>query len=461
MRRSYKVKFINDCDSVLNNEINSEIMKFDRNSFFNNIEELPVLQNKVEMNSKTDLVIIGTGMVGITLAARAWHLGFKGDRITLIDGNEYFAENFFRRTKNSEQKIMRSSFIHHVAPNEDINLADFTRLKHNELTNIEKEQLTLARMGERSLPSLDIFLEHVKHVVINHNLHKRAFKFSADSIEQNTTGKWIISDSEGQKIESKYVVLAMGQSPKENMYKEHSINAHVDNFKNYLNEKVKTVNIIGGGNTSAHIVKSCLDRNLKVNWIIRNEENYACTDIPHKYWRDEGYLKFSQMTLDKRMEEIKRIYKGSAMLEHKGIFDDYKKDNALTVFDNATIQEIDKNKTIILQNKTRVESDLIISTIGFELKKLPQIKNGINTFNGFPVLNDSTLEAEGLKNLFIASSHSALSLGPAAKNIDGARIASERIFKELAKREGIEKYNVKNILENLTNWSRNTPVLKK
>lgn len=455
------MKFTNDCDSVLDNDINSEIMKFDRRSFFNNIKDMPTLKNKVEMNSKTDLVIIGTGMVGITLAARAWHLGFKGDRITLIDGNKYFAENFFKRTKNSEQKIMRSSFIHHVAPNEDISLADFTRLKHNELTDIEKEQLKLARMSERSLPSLDVFLEHVKHVVINHNLHKRAFQFSADSIEKDKKGNWIISDEEGHKIETKYVILAMGQSPKENIYKDHSINAHVDNFKDYLNEKIKVVNIIGGGNTSAHIVKSCLDRNLKVNWIIRNEENYACTDIPHKYWRDEGYLKFNQMTLDQRMDEIKKIYKGSAMLEHKGIFDDYKKDNTLTVFDNANILEINQNKTIVLEDYTRIDSDLIISTIGFELKKLPYIKNGINVFNGFPVLNDSTLEAEGLQNLFIASSHSALSLGPAAKNIDGARIASERIFKELAKREGIEKYNVQNILENLTNWSRNTPVSKK
>ncbi|MGF3106062.1 NAD(P)-binding domain-containing protein [Rossellomorea sp. DUT-2] len=456
------MKYINDCDSVLGPSIDTSLMEEKAKDRSFTIKHLPYLRSIDEVPETTELVIVGAGLAGITLAARAWHLGFSEGKIAILDTNEMFAENFYKRTKNVKQKVMRSSYIHHLAPSEDLSLADFGRLAIDELSEIEKKQLHLARMSERSLPPLDLFLSHVNHVVKAHNLHNRGFKFDLAKVEQNTDGTWTLISKNGSLIKTKYVILALGQKSKEVQYSNLVINAYEADISSYLNNESNTVSVIGGGNTAAHIILECLKNGKRVNWIIRDEERYACTDIPHKYWRDEGFLPYMKLSLSERINKIKEIYKGSAMLEHYEIFQEYKETRQLNIIEGEGIIDIyednKKHKTIKLSNDIELRSDLVISAIGLAISSFPEFTNSeYDLFNDFPVLSDETLELKHNKNIFVASSQSALSLGPAAKNIDGARISAERIFSEIAMREGIiNKKNKK--LKKLTNWSRINPV---
>jgi hypothetical protein len=46
---------------------------------------------------------------------------------------------------------------------------------------------------------------------------------------------------------------------------------------------------------------------------------------------------------------------------------------------------------------------------------------------GLPVLDDRTLSPEGAPGLHVTGAHASLSIGPAARNIDGMRIAAGQI----------------------------------
>jgi hypothetical protein len=52
----------------------------------------------------------------------------------------------------------------------------------------------------------------------------------------------------------------------------------------------------------------------------------------------------------------------------------------------------------------------------------------------YPVLDDETLEVVDAPNVFAAGALASLSLGPAARNVGGARLAAERIVPAIAER---------------------------
>jgi hypothetical protein len=50
----------------------------------------------------------------------------------------------------------------------------------------------------------------------------------------------------------------------------------------------------------------------------------------------------------------------------------------------------------------------------------------------FPVLDDATLAVAGTTGLYVTGALAGLSVGPAARNIDGMRVAAGRIAEGLA-----------------------------
>ncbi|MCB7159974.1 FAD-dependent oxidoreductase [Bacillus subtilis] len=429
------MKVINDCDSLLGVEKNLSIFT---GEFYNRTkyEYLP-LRDRSRLPKETKLVIIGSGLAGISIAAKAWHLGFKEKDLVILDENEYFAKQFIERTNNINQKVMRSPYRHHTGPSQDISLSDYVRLNYKTLTHAERHQLHLDRLGERSLPPLDFFISHTMHTVFKHNLHRNAYKFKVKEINK-VDNHWLIRDEDNKLIKTKYAILALGgkvsniELPDLRLPLYNSLSC---SLSEYLNDDTQNICVVGSGNTAAHIILSSLIKGKKVNWIIRNEEIYKCTDIPHEYWRDEGLYSFMKLTIPNRELKLQEIFHGSAMLEHFHLFKQFKKRGLLKVHEHTVIEKQIGSNKIKLSNGRVVQGDVVVISNGLIPAKLPLITPEIAIRRNFPVLKDYNLEVEKSVNLYIASTQSALSLGPAAKNIEGARLACDRILIDILKKE--------------------------
>lgn len=395
---------------------------------------LPELRNPADLPQSTTLTIVGAGLVGIAIAARAWHLKSVGRDMVILDDRHFFAEAFYRRTHAIDQKVMRSPYSHHLAPDEDLSLADFARLHSHLLTPGEQRQLRLARRYVRALPPLDVFLKHTESVVRQHELQRIAFRFCVTRIRRDGS-QWLLEDAAGRSLRSRYVILALGQECKEGTF---TPNILTQDLLSLIDCPPTTIVVIGSGNTAGHVVVSCIDKGHRVCWVVRNELRFYCTDVPHPYFRTEGLLRFMRYSLDDRIRILRDTFRGSCMPEHYRLFKKFIEKGLLRVYERTVVRSVTRRVggfRVVLSNGETLNCGRIIEAPGLRLRSLPAIDPPLALYGGFPVLHDHSLEPPNHRNLFIASAHSALSLGPAAKVIDGARLAIERILPTIEARE--------------------------
>ncbi|MGY3716066.1 FAD-dependent oxidoreductase [Sutcliffiella cohnii] len=432
------MKYINDCDSLLPIDINlpyfySSAKKDDNHENFNITQKI----NEINSAKVHDLIIVGGGLAGISYAARAYQIGLR-DTI-IIEKNNRLAHNFISRTSNIMQNVMRSSYKHHLGPVEQISLADFARLNYWKLSSGEKKMLENERKGERAIPSLEIFLKHTEHIVHANSILQNTYQGDVTEInyEQN---KWSLVVS-GMAIRTKRIILATGSILKNDISVKGIDN--IENYtsletpaKTYLRDDVNEICVVGSGNTAAHVVSNALMKGKKVHWVLRSELVHRCADIPNEYWRTEGLSYYHKLSLEERLETLKDIYHGSAMPEHLYLFRKFINRNKLICYEHSEIEQINQDKVIRLNSGVELTSDVLVISFGLKPTPLPTIRPKLRTISGFPVLDDNSLE--WANNLYVGSALSALSLGPGSKNVDGMRLAIERIFVDIEKKRGKE-----------------------
>lgn len=374
----------------------------------------------------TRIAIVGGGPTGISLASRLCHMGL-GDSFVLLDERNTFAESFVNRLAAVGQQVMRSPYHHHLAPDGDITLAAFGRLRWSELTASERHQLDLARLFERSLPSARLFVDHMYHIVSAHHLAHLAFRFRVTEIHQD--GKnWALYDDHNRVVNAETVICALGQASPESPWTGTFIDPFSPNVSSSNNQN--QVSVVGAGNTAGHIILNQVRAGHTVLWFIREDERYACTDVPHKFFRDEGIAEYLRHPLSTRRKELQDAFLGSCMPEHYRLFKAFKTRNLIKVVNKPVVDVIDAgdSKKVICSDGQAYICGQVYNATGLQPTPLPRITPEIANEGGYPVLHDATLESITTPNIFFAGIQSALSLGPASKLIDGARLAAERIL---------------------------------
>lgn len=451
------MKFINDCDSIESIEINLPYFNAGADIPYK-IEDLKIAKTTKDLvsNIPYEVVIIGGGLSGVSFGARLKKLGFKN--IAILESNEILLENFITRTRNINQKVMRSSYKHHIGPVEQISLADYGRLHFNKLSSGEKTMLMKERKGERSIPSMSIFLKHSVHIIKSNNLINYTFRGSVESISK-IDGYWkVVADN--TVITAKIVILATGNMEKKvkNNFSNFSIptySALSDYSNEYLSlSEINQIVVNGSGNTAAHVVHNALNKGKVVHWVMRSKGIFRCADIPNEFWRTEGLSSFHKLSIEKRFLSLQDIYHGSAMPEHMMIFKKFIKKGSLIIYEDNEIISEDEGQ-ITLKDDTKIKCDTLVLAYGLQPSVLPRISPAHETYKGLPILNDSTLEWS--ENFYVGSSLAALSLGPAAKNIDGMRLAIEKIFNAIDEKNQKKKYRV---LKRRNTWGTFGPVGK-
>ena len=270
-----------DCNSI--NEPSFDIANIEsprfRPDFDFDLSDLALIKEQIG-NLKYDCIIIGSGIQGCGLACHIKKT-YPNLKFCIIDENDYLCKQFYERTLKIGQKTLRSPYQHHIAPDGDIQLIDYARLKSDLLTDNELLQIELAISGQRSIVPLDVFWAHTKHILKKYEIHKCSFKSKVQSIEKLDNDYKIITKD--QIFTTNKIIVATGSksyTPSEFINAEnktpfdkviHCFNIDVKTVKN------KNILIVGAGLSSATIIKELYQHN-KLTWLIRSEEKYKCTE---------------------------------------------------------------------------------------------------------------------------------------------------------------------------------------
>ncbi len=388
-----------------------------------------------------DVVIVGAGPAGLAVAAALWHLGVRD--VVLLDRTGRPAARFLDRVDRLDQRVLRSPYEHHpgVEGYRDCELRDFARMHWSQLTSVERREIRMSQAGHRSVVPVDVFDAYCRHTAAIHGVTDRLWSRDVRSIEPN--GDRVSVHGDDFRISAGQVVLCLGEErrdaptgwlagprPAEVGYWDEPVPRDVD--------RVGREVVVGAGLTAAHLIHNALGRGARVEWVLRGDaERYQCSDVNASFFRAEGRARFDSLqqpvSWDARLALMTRERRASVMFEFRPTFEAAEADGRLTVHRGTGIRAVTGNG-VELTDGTRVAGDHVVLALG----TVPASGAGllpdelVGARDGWPDLDERTLAYRRAPRVFAAGAATCMVLGPAARNIDGHRVATARIAATIA-----------------------------
>jgi cation diffusion facilitator CzcD-associated flavoprotein CzcO len=393
-----------------------------------------------------DVVIVGSGLAGLAVISALWHLGVHN--IVVLDRDGRPAQRFFDRIDTLHQRVLRSPYEHHpgVEGYRDCELLDFARLHWDVLTPVERREVRMAQASHRSVVPVDVFQAYCHHVATIHHAGRRTW--TADVREVIPHDEGVIVRTGDLDLTARYVVLCLGEqrrpAPAGWAVPDSDRIGHWD-------EPVPpggdTAIVMGAGLTSAHLITNALAAGQRVHWVIRDAERYQCSDVNASFFRAEGRARFDGVPWTDRLALMRRERRASVMFEFRPLLTEAEADGRLTVHRGHVVTGVTADSdgaTVALTGGRRVHGDHLTLALGtvpsIGLGLLPEATVGER--DGFPDLDGRTLAYRRAPRVFAAGAAAGMVLGPAARNIDGHRVATARIAAAIAgrlSRDGVQR----------------------
>ncbi|MEO1377452.1 MAG: FAD/NAD(P)-binding protein [Cyanobacteria bacterium J06635_10] len=399
--------------------------------------------NPPHLLRKIDLAIIGAGPHALTLVTYLLQKRQKiRSKIAVFDPSGKWMSQWERQFAALEIPHLRSPTVHHPDPN-PFALRKFAESRSNEF------------FPPYDLPGTRLFNDFCQDVIRRWDLENVVTSEKITRIQplNNPFGSrfrlWLGS---GKSISARRVVLATGSSqlqipdwisqvkqnyPEDKLCHSHSINLR----KLYLaGEKLL---IIGGGLTSGHLAVGAMSRGAEVQISMRRQLQEKIFDADAG-WLGPKYLKgfFAESNFEKRFEMIQQARNGGSMTPamvtqlrrqvHNG---------KLRIQENTQVAEAkwtDNQWLVKFTDGEQKQFHRIWLSTGtrFDVNSEPLLKEVLQAYpipviNGLPVLDDNLRWGGCL--LFIMGGLAALQIGPTARNLSGARMASDKMLKAIIK----------------------------
>lgn len=386
-----------------------------------------------------DWLIIGGGIQGCTAAV--YLLKQKKvaiENLAIIDPNEKPLSMWLHCTSTIEMPYLRSPSIHHLAP------AHFDLEKFSK-TASGKPYAAFYRPYDR--PGLQLFNNHCEQLFEETRLYNSWIQGRVVQLKKGNKN-WQVVLKDGQQLESKNVILAIGLS-EHPYWPEWAVTAqengasisHVFDRDQQVPATIKSLMIVGGGITAAHAsIKWSRHLPGNVTQISRHSLRV------HQFDSDPGWLGPKLMrsfqavsSYDKRRDMIRQArHRGSLPLDLKAKVSKQIKSGALSFLRDEVegLQIIDSMNEVKLLSGDTVKSEHILLATGFH-QSPPGIEWLTTTIEerklrcaacGYPILSNSLQWDEGL---YAIGALSELEIGPVARNISGARRGIEKILQSI------------------------------
>ena len=380
-------------------------------------------------------VIIGGGIHGTHLAARLiGDANVCPEKLSIIDPAESLLHRWRKNTATTGMRHLRSASVHHL----DLpprGLGAFAK---------ERRGAGLFRAPYQR-PSLSLFNDHCEYVVAKYGLHKRHLRAEVMSIKPRCESIQVIL-SDGRSIESAKVVLALGNAlekspPPFHQAKDSARIQHIfdEDEASWPNDNER-VAVVGGGISAAQVALRLLGERDKVHLISRHEFR------EHQFDSSPGWLGPKLMSGFEKVHDFNRRREIIQKARHRGSLPpDLKRSLKRAIRKNdishhlsevESVNESAGEVELMLSKGESLRVDRVLLATGYSsarpggrlVDELVRRAELPCADCAFPLVN-SNLQWKH-PSLFVTGALAELELGPAARNIAGARRAGDRIVKQ-------------------------------
>ena len=399
--------------------------------------------NPPHLLKKIDLAIIGAGPHSLTLVTHLLQKKQKfRSKIAVFDSTGEWMSQWKHQFAAFDIPHLRSPAVHHPDSN-PFALRKFAESRMNEF------------FPPYDLPGTSLFNDFCEDVIRRwdlenfvigekitriqplHNPFSSRFRLWLDSGKSVIARRVVLATGSGElqipnwvsEIDSEYPLDKLCHSQKVDLPK--------------LNLTGEKVLIIGGGLTSGHLALGGISRGGEVQIAMRRQLQQKVFDADAG-WLGPKYLKgfFAESDFEKRFEMIQQARNGGSMTPEVAIrLKREVRNGKLKIQENIQVTKAEwvNNQWLVKftdGNSEKFDRIWLSTGTRFDVSAEPLLKEvseayPIPTVNGLPVLDES-LRWRGC-SLFIMGGLAALQIGPTARNLSGARMASEKMLKAIIK----------------------------
>jgi hypothetical protein len=389
-----------------------------------------------------DVVVVGAGPAGLAVTSALWHLGVAD--VVLLDRADRPCGRFLDRIDVLDQRVLRSPYGHHpgVEGYRDCELLDFARLHWSQLTRVERREVRMAQAGHRSVVPVDVFEAYCRHVATIHHVYDRTWRTTVRAVRPAPGGLTVQAD--GFAVHARFVVLCLGEERRAApaaWFTGGAAPAGVGYWDAPAPAAAESALVIGAGLTAAHLITNALTAGRTVHWVVRAErERYQCSDVNASYFRAEGRAHFDGVPWSDRLAVMRRQRRASVMYEFRPLLERAEAAGQLIVHRGREVTAVtagaDGRATVRLAGGGEIVADHATLALG----TTPSIGTGllpdqvVAGQDGWPDLDERTLAYRRAPRVFAVGAAAGMVLGPAARNIDGHRVATARVAATIAAR---------------------------
>lgn len=383
-----------------------------------------------------DVVIVGAGPAALATAAALWHRGVRD--VVLLDRQGTPCRRFFARVDVLRQRVLRSPYEHHPGAEgyRDCELLDFARLHWSLLTPVERREVRMAQAGHRSVVPVDVFEAYCRHVAVTHQVDTRTWRAAVRQVEPGPDA--VVVRTEDTEVVAGYVVLCTGEERRPAPAGWQADEGKVSYWDEPVPGDPERMVVIGAGLTAAHLVANALTAGRRVAWVFREPaERYQCADINATFFRPEGRSRFEGSTWSDRAALMRQQRRASIMFEFRPLLRRAESSGQLTVHRGQRVTGVTSpggGPMVQLASGDRVAGDHVLLALGTvpgrQASVLPEQLTGAR--DGWPDLDQQNLAYTRARRVFAVGAAAAMALGPGARNIDGHRVAANRVSAAIA-----------------------------
>jgi cation diffusion facilitator CzcD-associated flavoprotein CzcO len=389
-----------------------------------------------EPPERADVVIVGAGLAGLAVASGLWHLGVHD--VLLLDRGGRPAARFFERVDTLNQHVLRSPYEHHpgVEGYRDCELLDFARLHWGLLTPVERREIRMAQASHRSVVPVDVFEAYCRHVATIHHVHPRTWRSTVHAVRPGADRVTVQAD--GTAVAARFVILCLGEERRAApaiWWPGGSPPAGVSYWDEPVPEGSRLV-VVGAGLTAAHLVANALNAGKRVEWVLRQaEERYQCSDVNASFFRAEGRARFDGVPWADRLALMGRERRATVMFEFRPLLRQAEATGRLTVHRGRAVTAV-RSGEVRLSDGERVTGDHVVLALGTAMANGERLLPAplVGARDGWADLDERTLAYRREPRVFAVGAAAGMVLGPAARNVDGHRVATARVATTIATR---------------------------
>jgi len=389
-----------------------------------------------------DVVIVGAGPAGLAVASALWHLGVHD--IVLLDRASGPCGRFLERIDMLDQRVLRSPYQHHpgVEGYRDCELLDFARLHWVRLIAAERHEIRMAQAGHRSVVPVDVFEAYCRHIATTHQVYDRTWRATVRGLSCGPDAVTVRTDR--FELRAAFAVLCLGEErapAPAGWWPGEAVPPGVSYWDDPVPAGTGSVVVVGAGLTAAHLLTNAIKAGQRVHWVLREaQERYQCSDVNAAFFRAEGRACFDGVPWADRLAVMRRERRASVMFEFRPLLRAAEADGRLTVHRGRAVCGVTPlaggRAAVRLAGGGEVAGDRVLLALGTTLSTgaglLPD--HLVGDRDGWPDLDERTLCYRHAPRVFAVGAAAGMVLGPAARNIDGHRVATARVAGSIAAR---------------------------